>query len=758
MNIPIRPSVLFSTLTMLSIIAGACNHTVPSLRTDGNSLVFHESAGGYLAAVSIHGKEVAFQDAAAEIHILDDDASVSTFRGNYGSVKRNGRGIVATAFIRSGNGSLFEVTDKFSVASSGVFCISREVSVTEHRQGDAGFESVVSFRAPDEDGYDFFIPSILYKDPTFVRPTAIAADLDVPRLFVKESRTAIPLAMIRGRESGGTIALIHYHPEISVGSRIGGGDPGEISAELQFGSVGYTFEGFTSVGFTYPCLEGPRNYESGVTDGVWLGRYHPVEPGFAHSYRIALFPTVTACYNDAMMETFRKAYSLEMPEITSVDMDKVYRQNIELFDAEWKEFGTGSVKSAGLPWSLDLPDGTNREGVSFQMGFVGQQIAVGYHMYRYGLDHSDIGIKEKGRAIVDFWTSPTIMATELPSVWWDPADNEAAGTRRDYPSFLRCMTDGMEGLLDACRIAAAYGEDQPVWNRELRRVVSNIVERQNSDGSFCRAYRPDGTVEEGGDRNTFGTSTLNTPVVIRLLVKMYEYTGEDKYRVAALRAAEYSYNELYLKRGAYVGGTPDNPNTVDKEAAIYALYAFDAMHDLTGDEKYLQAAEHAALNAMSWVYCYDFAVRSLEPGLDRVNPFLKGGTKAFSLIATGHSAADNYIAYLFYELFKLYVKTGDGLYLHMARFIQDDTKLYTDFDGRMGFKYKAFLPEATNIANLYFRSVALWLPWCSIANIEPIVQMQETFGVNDVDKAGSDLRVLREQLNDYGSGGRALRR
>ncbi|MGG6497703.1 UNVERIFIED_CONTAM: hypothetical protein NY603_32750, partial [Bacteroidetes bacterium 56_B9] len=81
---------------------------------------------------------------------------------------------------------------------------------------------------------------------------------------------------------------------------------------------------------------------------------------------------------------------------------------------------------------------------------------------------------------------------------------------------------------------------------------------------------------------------------------MFEHTGETKYKEAAIKAADFSYNELYLKLGKYVGGTPDNPNTVDKEAAIFALYGFNAIHELTGDLKYLKAAEHAANCAMSW--------------------------------------------------------------------------------------------------------------------------------------------------------------
>ena len=68
----------------------------------------------------------------------------------------------------------------------------------------------------------------------------------------------------------------------------------------------------------------------------------------------------------------------------------------------------------------------------------------------------------------------------------------------------------------------------------------------------------------------------------------------------------------------------------------------------------------------------------------------------------------------------------------MAHFLQNNTKLCTDYDGRMGYKYRAFMPEATNVADWAFRSVSLWLPWSTIANIEPIIKMEERYGVRDV--------------------------
>lgn len=745
-------------LFLLALCLVSCRS---SLKSGGAVLRFSQDGETYTVEISTGNRAWARAGQPAGIYIQPEGGEEPTRRlyaKGYDKVSRRGDNITAEARIETENGSSFRIEDRYHILQEGVFGMDRTVTVLHEGTGDAGFASHASFPM-DGTGFEYFIPSILYKDTAHVRPSAIAADLDVDQMYVKETRSALPLAMARSTGNGTTLALLHHHPAISSSGFPGGGSPGEISGALQYGSIGFSMPPSLSLDFTWPSLEGPRNYEpkNRPDKEVWIGRFHPVEEGFSHAYSLALIPMETPGYNEAMTRCFSTAYTLENPPVTNIDMAAIYDQHIELFNAEYRSYGKGARKAAGLPWSLDLPDGTNREGVSFQMGFVGQQTSVGYHMYRYGWEHGDEEIKEKGRTILDFWTSPSIMDSYFPVVWWDPADNATLGRSRGYPSFLRCMVDGMEGLLDACRCAAAYGDPQPVWDRELRRVAENLVRKQNADGSFVRAWETDGSVHPGWDRNTFGASPLNTPEAVRFLVRMYEYTGEDLYREAALKAAEYSYNVLYQTLGKYVGGTPDNPNTVDKEAAIYALYAFNAAHELTGDEKYLKAAEHAALNAMSWVYCYDFPVPNINPEDDAKNPFMKGGTLGFSLIATGHSAADVYISCLFYELYKLYVKTGNEQYRDMALFVENDTKQSADYDGRLHYKYRAFMTEATNIANLGYWSVNLWLPWCSIVTIDPILRLKDTFGVMNIEDISLPMSTLRERLASEGSGGRPLR-
>lgn len=757
---------------VLTFSVASCSDTGKNMRSGNYLLTFQEGDGGYKVMLRNADEVICIQDLPAYITIRSQD-TLSTgrylekeYRQAYQQVVKTQSGICASARIETEKGSVFLVEDKYTLLKEGVFILHRDVEVEKAQVEDAGFASCVSFRSglgsSESNDYEYFIPSVLYRNTSEVRKDAVAANLNVARMYVKETRSGLPLVMLREKRTGNSLTLMHYKPRIDVGQHVGGGAPNEVNDELQYGSIGYSMQPSLSVDFCYPCAEGPRTYEYGgrkrTSGPIWSKRYHAVKEGNKQRYSIALIPDKKADYNEAMVYAFGMAYAIEEPEILKMNMDEIYRQNIDLFKAEYRSFGNESAKAAGLPWSLDLPDGKNTEGVSFQMGFVGQQIAVGYHMYRYGLDHNDAETRDKGQSIVDFWVSDAIMKTYFPTVWWDPANNATAGQRREYPSFLRCFVDGMEGLLDAYRISVAYKQPQEAWNDALRRVASHLVQKQNADGSFYRAYKTDGEVETGGDRNTHGDSKLNTPVAIRFLVKMFEHTGEQKYKDAAIKAAEFSYNELYLKLGKYVGGTPDNPNTVDKEAAIFALYGFNAIHELTGNPKYLKAAEHAANCAMSWTYCYDFAIPNRDEMDATKNPFSHGGIAGFSIIATGHSGADNFIAYMFYEMYKLYIKTGNKLYLNMAQFLQNNTKLNTDFDGRMNYKYRAFMPEATNVADLAFRSVSLWLPWASIANIEPIVHLEEAFGEKDIFKITMSLSELQNKLETYGVGGKPLKR
>ncbi len=77
-----------------------------------------------------------------------------------------------------------------------------------------------------------------------------------------------------------------------------------------------------------------------------------------------------------------------------------------------------------------------------------------------------------------------------------------------------------------------------------------------------------------------------------MLVKLSRETGQKRYLDAAIRAADYVW-ENYGSHGVFVGGATDNPNITDKEAGMLSLEAFLDLYDATKDPKWLSRAKAA---------------------------------------------------------------------------------------------------------------------------------------------------------------------
>lgn len=675
-------------------------------------------------------------DTPAEIRTVEDPSDVcAVAQAAYQTARLQDGMLICTATVVSHRGARFAVRDVYSVNNDG-FLMDRTVTVTDTSGGERGFASVYSLydvNGGTQSDYEYFIPSVLYKDSAALGTDSIMQTF-VTRNYVKETRCGTPLAMLRDTDDGYSVGLVHVSPHIYALEnqfRV----ESAIDNTQQYGSLGYTLRsGQVSVDYVYPSTETPRSYEAGGT----VSRYHEIRETTVQNYVIGILPAKTAQYNDAMVDTYLAALALETPTVAEVDLDQVYAANMELYNELYLyyENTTTGRHSAGLPFAVNVKNLDDFYAVSFQMGFIGCQTAIAAEMLREGYLNSNAGIVQKGTEILDFWTADYVYTDVLPPSWWRPSENSNAGKSAGYPSFLRCFVDGAEGMLNACLYAKEAGADYHDWEAAVLQMANFLVDHQNEDGSYYRAYNTDGTVCTSTESPNYqGTSKLNTPVAVRFLCRMYDYTGDRRYYTAAVNAAEYCYKELYLKLGKYVGGTPDNPNVPDKEAAIYALYAFSAVYDMTGEDRYYAALEHAAVNAMSWVYTYDFTVPyALTEAFDGFNIFKQGNTAGWSIIATGHSSIDVFGSAAYYELFKQYLRSGDDGYLKVAGLLQNNTKTAMDLEGRWGYLYSGMCLEACNVADQVFYTAAngVWLPWISAVFMEPMIQMKETFGEYDM--------------------------
>ena len=775
-----------------ALIAASCSHEKAAYHDSSISLANRNHLSFAQGGIAVlHGKDtVAFRRNPVTITVITESDSVNStgtaISAPYSSLSHNSDKYVATASVLSANGSEFSIVDTWSVLQDA-FIVNRTVTVTKAGAGDAGYSSGFSIDASGgsmPSDYEYFIPNMIYKDTVQMRSRWIAAFKDVDMAMIKENALPMPLVMSRNKADGRTVALFHHKPEIGVGDNPGGGKSGAINDELCYGSIGLLMHPDPGMGFTWPASAGISASDTGTSFNgagkgfvksevrpTWSCLWHTVTEGGQDTYSLGIIAGNYDSFNDAFTDIYLTAYKIIDPYIAPMDIEKFYQGNIAVYKDYYMEWeSSDGIKIAGMPWSIHIPEGNLTEHVTLQMGFVGEQLMNAAHLYRHGLRYGDSDAEAKGKAMIDFWTSDKIAGGYFPYVWWNPRVNGpiVSDEGDPYPVFVRCLADGMEGLLEACRVAEAYGKAEPHWKEVLIKIASNLVSVQNPDGSFYRAYDTNGRLNvDGWDFKTLGDSKWNSTNVVRFLARMYEFTGEKKYKTAALRAADFCYDEFYLKAGKYSGGTPDNPDVVDKEAAMQALYAFNAVGQLTGNKKYIAAAEHAALNTMSWVYVYDFAIPNREYPVPEhtikggmrydadANPFTKGGIMGMSIVSIAGLYYDTCASYLPYEFFKLYIMSGKEIYLRMARFLQNDTKLSTDYDGRLGYRYPILSGEGFN-AVFILDGPMVWLSWQGAAQMIPIVDLENAFGVKDLFEIDKPLPELRKKLKAYGIGGSLL--
>ena len=618
---------------------------------DGNALV----SEGYTLTFENGGVQVKnesgvtmfLQDSPAMITVMQQGNSLMSFdeasyTGKYTTTIKNDWGIGAVATVKSQLGSSFKIYDQYFVIGEGAFGMSRSVEVEEANAKDSGFNSSFKMHALSKSSnvndYDFTIPSLVYKDSSAIPAHAIGVNLDVPALYAKETAMGMPFIHIYEKATKNSLAIGHYQPEID-GGKVGGGYNGDVDENIQYGSVGYDKNESVGLdaGFVWPCSEGPTSY----TSNGWTKRFHPVEEGVRHSYKVSIIPLSGESYLESFAYSTMKTLKGGYPDLYDVDIDELYAVSMETLSNVWYQKGSASGDPAGFPLTINLVSGITGSN-ELQIGFTGMETSLAAQMIQYG---SEIGNNEmvyQGERIIDFWTGDIAFPSDsaLPITWFRPntMDSFPAKDGAEYPAFLRMLTDGFNGILDAIRVKHELGESVPSdWTKAVEKVGQFFLDHQNDDGSVYRAYnRKEGTVNTNSSNQVYaGTSRVNTSQVVPFLFKMSEYSASmgnesksDEYKTAALKAVEWALANLN-ETGKYVGGTIDQANIVDKEAGFFALKAFTATYIATEDQRFLDAARHAAAFCMNWVYTYDFSIQSSNPLTQPYNPFKEGGVSGF---------------------------------------------------------------------------------------------------------------------------------
>ncbi len=684
-------------------------------------------------------ERLGFQPEPLSLWIKRQDGTAAELTGGYDRAEAADGCLRLSGTLRSDSGATFRIEDTilpFSGDPDGLsFEWSREVHVETAGEDAEGFTSRLSFYPQSEQSlheYDAFAPGVWYGGGGNVVGGAIASNYGHCDIHIREMRLPLPLLMLRDKHTGATVSISRAGGQPSSGADET--DPEWLVDEsVRFGSFGVhrpTPEGRVRLDYLYPGWEGEINYVSRSVP--WVRRSHPVRAGFSHRFSIVIrFDDGASTFSEAITREWRSVFARFRPQVERLDVQALYDNGLKLLGDYCQDYN-GVV---GLPFKTSLPDG-EITGNAMVMGFVGQQLPAAYQMIRHGLRSSDQTLVDQGSAIVDFWVNRSMTDCGLPKTWYEPYWEETdIFTNRDVD--LRTMSDGMEGALDAYNVLADAGERRDAWLGFAVRFGDFLADNQNEDGSYFRLYDLEGKPAHEGK--------FNTSNPIRFLLRLHRVTGDERYLAAAVAAGEFCYEHVYAKF-QYVGGTSDNDNTVDKEAGTMAMNAFLALYEATGESRWLEAFRAAADYTETWVFAWSYPVAA-----DRQSGTpLTDGLIGRSLVATGHSYVDMYMAYKPAQYYRLYLFTGDEHYLQVALLLQHNANRPADWDGGKGYSHRGFIEEGAGVAEMVYRPIGVWLTWCTVAQLEPLSELEERFGrlaIDEIERLPLAERIRLNSIN-----------
>jgi hypothetical protein len=874
----IRPIALIALASLLVGIAVAEPHAahaagVASL-SSGNYQFAVEDLGSSHFGIGIYKGAAKLDEQITPLILTIKNASSAedTYQGAYAAWSSAGGVITATGSLTTASGSQFDYTDKYSVQdATGAILMQRSVVVAIANGSDKGFSSryaIYPLASTSLSDYDMFAPGNWYKQNSNVVAGAFASNYADENFFIKETRLALPMTAMRTTSNGESITFVHAGAHLTS-AQSESTSSWLVDGGFNFGSLGVKKSPRPTLNFVYPSTEGDKNYYGNDQNGTphlsgLVRRSNPVQLGFTQSYNLVLKFGQDNTFSATQGTAWKYGFGLYSPAPTFIDSNTLYSNDISYFTAKYKTFPSGA---AGLPWS-SLTTGAGDTGYHMQSGFVGQQTKAGWELLRDGYRNNNPTTLAQGTAIVDFWANTSMTPSGIPRTDFFAE----SGNWGSDPLFLRTVSDAAEGVLDAYNTAFARGSYHDNWSIYVQKFGDFLVSKQAADGSWARSFNPDGTVSDAGK--------FNTTNPIRFLVKLYLATHDLRYYQAAISAGNWSKTNVDQAYN-YVGGTPDNANTIDKEAGLMALNAFNALYDLTLDTSWLDAAKNAANYLESWTYSYNYSVypstrwaangavfpswlqvdlganfpiervetmfelgnayyryriesstngttwttfsdqtantarptgmgyvdggaatarylritvtaaegsvwpsiyefraygasgtnlaqgkttsasseqdvtHSADKATDGVitsdthSPWPSAGLVGQSLVATGHSYTDTFMINGPAEFYRLYVASGDTQYLTFAKLLANNASAPSDYDGRLGYQYRALLGEGI-MANNFTQYYGLeTLTWQVAVRLESISVIEDLFGYKNIDDIETNLSAGQKQALNH---------
>ncbi|MET0714740.1 MAG: hypothetical protein ABWY57_07485 [Mycetocola sp.] len=622
------------------------------------------------------------------------------------------------------------VTDEWRVVGDEVV-VSRSVRV--QGSASAGFHTSLALipeRDVDWGSVEPFVPGVTYGNAPRVAAGAIGGlpsrMAGVETILVREDRMAAPLFAVRF-DDGAWFGVLHLDPAgetTSADGLIEDGGETLTDERFRFGSLGgRCLSGRLELGLTFPGSEGEMTYTSGGLPlrqvQAWRRRYHPARDGLEQNYRLAFRIGTAADTLAFFRDAWHWAWRRLVPVFEVAPIDQVVRECTAVLSSQVVVVDGRT----GIPLESDAVDPIRSvEDTSAVMGFVGANTDAGYLLLRVAdsLGGPDAArYRRQGEDILDTFS-------RLPL---DPPAGEGFDTVTGKPTtyrafdghdavYARSIAEGCLAALDGWRWDATRGVDRPNWLRWAVEGGEWLVAQQKPDGSLPRAWI-------AGTGKVLDGSTSAAFAVVPFLVALSVASARPAYMEAAEKAADYVWRSAGAV-GAYAGATLDNPDVVDKEAAILSAEGFLDLFDVTGDSRWLDRAASAATVAASWVYLWDVPMPTdalpadlhWKPGVSTIG---------HQLITTGCSMTDGFLAVNASAFARLFAVTGEEHWLDLARLVvHGGTSMLALADRPFDLRGPGWQQEHWSFAPR--RGMGLnrrWLPWVPVAHVRGIHRLED---------------------------------
>lgn len=646
-----------------------------------------EDADHFRVVVTAAGREAVRLDAPVGVETTDGGETSTS----YDEAVWVDSELRCSASVESGDGTALRVDDVWSANAEGDGYVVRR-SWTVLRSGTSTgvrTELVADALAdPAGTGHRYFVSGCVYNR----NDTDLDGTDDYLGAGVREFRD----------DRNGALAVLAYDPSSGLGTCLARTTApafdvalteeqlrsGIVVADTDIGSLGVIESRSSSrLRASFPFRE-ERGFSLHIDGRGWTG-FLPVVPGMTGSVeyelRFVVAPDLTGAIWD-VVERQRSRLGTAPTELP-MPMEELERYRFELTQQYFRAWDALEDPRAPAGYLTHFSPREGRTlGSVLEFGFTGAQTLLALGSMRRGYREGVPLWVSRARLVNDFFVnfcqapngySEGLYDTRtrsflhwftgilMPFQYSDDDDElrDYLGTQittalapiarelRDVQgNYLRTMCEAVYAVVRSYQEDLKHGVSQPRWLEAGQRFAEFLLEHQSPDGSWARAYSPDGRAlthpAEWFGRGPVEQSS-GTLFPVPVLALLHELTGDRRLLAAIERAADF-IARTYVPEVLYCGGLNDTAMLksvkADSTGALFAMRALVRGFQVTGRPEHLAAAVKAAKIAASWVFLWN--VPFPEGTLLREHDFRTTGWAVCDAIPGGSYVEDVFLEFL----------------------------------------------------------------------------------------------------------------